>query len=117
MKKLFYAAAAIGGLVTFSPMAEAKVARCDIVADGRTYKGPCEFKVYEKGSFTVEATNKGKTILGYSDIGVWISAPGVAEVQYHDGPDGVHYGFLGEVRRGSKNKACWFGDRAKICVY
>ena len=96
--------------------AQAKVARCDVSdSSGGSYKGPCEFSAFEKGSFSIEPLIKGKKILGATIVSVWIVEPGVAEVRGLT-PHGLNSRW-GEARRSTSNKACWLGSDFTICVY
>lgn len=99
----------------FAEDAQAKVARCDVSTSGETYKGPCEFSAFEKGSFSIDPLIKGKKILGAISVAVWIVEPGVAEVRGLT-PHGINSRW-GEARRSRSNKACWLGSDFKICVY
>ena len=100
----------------FAEDAQAKVARCDVSdSSGGSYKGPCEFSAFEKGSFSIDPLIKGKKILGATIVSVWIVEPGVAEVRGLT-PHGLNSRW-GEARRSTSNKACWLGSDFKICVY
>ena len=112
-------------IVTFGAQdAYAKTARCDLRLSESSYRGPCLFEAGEKGSFELTRIADGAILERYETLTVDVLSPGVAFVagwwlSIENGDGRNNRIGLGDVRRSTKDKACWIGseNNLKICVY
>jgi hypothetical protein len=108
-------AAAAFGLALAATPAAARTARCVVQSAGAPiWRGACDFIPDRGGSFGIHPL-RGRFPGGISDISVFLTAPGVAEVRGLT-RDGINSRW-GEARRSRREPACWVGEDFSVCVY
>jgi hypothetical protein len=112
-KPLFIIAAITMGV--FPAVASAKVARCVITSEGERFVGPCRFSAEPNGTFSIEPIKPRHHILGATLVTVAMKGDGTADVRGLT--DAGINSRWGDVRRSRTDRACWVGDRMKICAY
>jgi hypothetical protein len=117
MKAPFIIALIGGGLAVACP-AEAKIARCVIVVEGRVgLDGPCNFQSEGRGgSFSLAAVNPQNWLMrDAGTMSLWVTKPGIADVFVVQ----ERASRWGKARRSKTDKACWIGIESsfKICAY
>jgi hypothetical protein len=121
-KQMYIAAKTIGlilailAIPSFSA-ASGKVVKCAVESNGQpAFHGKCLFTREEGGSFSLSSADKSKTILeGITDVSVYITEKGVAEVQGLT-TDGINSRW-GQAKRSTKDRACWVGSDFKVCAW
>lgn len=111
------AASAVAVLAASLPAAaEARTARCEIQAEGESYRGPCDFQSERGGSFSVEHPDGHNLLPGVAMLSLTITSPGVGEVRALTG-GGISTSW-GEARRSEHDPACWNADGLlTLCAY
>lgn len=95
--------------------APARTARCVIVTNDATYRGPCVFNPDRGGSFSVSKPGGGPILPNITDVSVFILAPGRADVRGLT-TDGINSRW-GSATRSATDRACWVGSDFRICAY
>lgn len=110
------AASAVAVAAASLPVAaEARPARCEIQAEGESYRGPCEFRSERGGSFSVEHPDGHNLLPGVAMLSLTITSPGVGEFRALTS-GGISTSW-GEARRAEYDPACWSGDGLTLCAY
>jgi hypothetical protein len=115
MKHLPFALLAALAVLAMPAAAAARPARCVVQSAGAPiWRGGCDFIPDRGGSFGIQPL-RGRFPGGISDISVFVTEPGVAEVRGLT-RDGINSRW-GEARRSRRDPACWVGEDFSVCVY
>ena len=93
-----------------------RIVNCYVESDGKVdFRGKCRFAGKPNGSFSLENVDTRRPFMRHVLIlQVSVMRPGVAEVRGLT-PAGINSRW-GDVRRSSRQPACWVGDGIKICA-
>ena len=110
------AAAGAGVSATAKPAGGERVVRCAVLGAGvAAYRGSCRFRAETGGSFSLRPARAAAFPGGITDVSVYITAPGEAEVR------GLTRGGInsrwGEAKRSGRDRACWAGSDFQVCAW
>lgn len=122
MRAVMVGAAMLAGVVVAGAPATAKpgggerVVRCAVKAAGvAPYRGSCRFRAEAGGSFSLRPVRAAAFPGGITDVSVFITAPGQAEVRGLTRA-GINSRW-GEAGRSPRDRACWTGADFEICAW
>lgn len=108
-------ALAAGTPVAAKPAGE-RVVRCAVTGAGTpAYRGSCRFRAEAGGSFSLRPARGAAFPGGVTDVSVFVTAPGQAEVSGLTRA-GVNSRW-GEAKRSSRDGACWKGADFEVCAW